>query len=118
MVIRKQNITKPRRVKSIGPLTTLKRMVTILRELNMGHLKFHPISEPGKKMERTGVNEPDGARGVIRSVVVFHVQYIKEKTLGEDCKEANELWRERNPMLRIKYRCKLIVKPEELHFRS
>jgi len=40
--------------------------------------------------------------------------YIKEKTLGENCKEANELRRERNPMMRLKYRCKIIVKPVEL----
>jgi hypothetical protein len=44
--------------------------------------------------------------------------YIKEMALWENCKEANELWRERKPMMRIKYRCKIIVKPEELHFRS
>jgi hypothetical protein len=25
------------------------------------HLKFHLISEPGKKMERTGINEYDRA---------------------------------------------------------
>jgi hypothetical protein len=30
----------------------LQRMVTIPRKLNMNHLKFHLISEAGKKMER------------------------------------------------------------------
>jgi hypothetical protein len=59
--------------KILGPLTTLKRMETILRELNMDHLKFHIISEPGKKMEGNGVSEPNGAREDKISVVVFHV---------------------------------------------
>jgi len=35
-----------------GPLTALKRMVTVLRKLNMDHLKVHLTSESGKKMER------------------------------------------------------------------
>jgi hypothetical protein len=62
-------------------------MVTILRELNMDHLKYHQISEPGKKMEWNGVNKPDGGRGDERSVVVFHVHQRKDN--GENCKEAN-----------------------------
>jgi len=33
-------------------LTALKRMVTVLRKLNMDHLKIHLTSESGKKMER------------------------------------------------------------------
>jgi len=45
----------------------------ILKKLNTDHLKFHLISQPGKKMEGNGVNKPDGARGDERSVVVFHV---------------------------------------------
>jgi hypothetical protein len=36
--------------KSRGPLTALKRMVTILRKLNMDHLKSLVTSELGKKM--------------------------------------------------------------------
>jgi len=48
--------------------------------------------------------------------VLFCFLYINKKTLGENCKEENELWRERNPMMRIKYGCKIIVKPVELHF--
>jgi hypothetical protein len=53
-------------------------MITILRELNMDHLKFHLISEPGKKMEGNGVSEPHGARGDERSVVVFLVCQRKD----------------------------------------
>jgi len=40
--------------KSRYPLTELERMVTIPRK---HHLKLHLISEPGKKMERNGINE-------------------------------------------------------------
>jgi hypothetical protein len=36
---------------SKGRLAALNRMVTITGELNMDHLKFHLISELGKKME-------------------------------------------------------------------
>jgi len=35
-------------------------MVTIPRKLFVNHLKFHLISEPGKKMERNGINKSDG----------------------------------------------------------
>jgi hypothetical protein len=41
--------------KSIGPLMTLRRMVTILRKLNMDHLKFRLISELGQNMEGNGM---------------------------------------------------------------
>jgi len=50
--------------------------------------------------------EPKGDEG---SVVVFHV--IKEKTLGENLKEAYELWRESSSG-KNKHRHKIIVKPE------
>jgi hypothetical protein len=39
--------------KNRGPVTALKRMVTIPRKLNVHHLKVRLTSEPGKKMERT-----------------------------------------------------------------
>jgi hypothetical protein len=37
-------------------------MVTILRKVNMDHLKLHLILELGKKMERNGINESNGAK--------------------------------------------------------
>ena len=51
-MVRKKDNTQPGRRKSRGPLTVLKRMVTILRRLNMDHLKVHLALEMGKKMER------------------------------------------------------------------
>jgi len=61
MVVRK-NSTKPgRRKEQISSITALKRMVTIPRKLFVDHLKFHLILDPGKKMERNGINECDGA---------------------------------------------------------
>jgi len=50
--------------------------------------------------------EPRGDEG---SVVVFHVQYIKEKTLGENYKEAYKLWRERTPMTRMNIDAKALL---------
>ena len=41
--------------------------------------------------------------------VLWCFMYIKEKTLGENCKEAYELWRERNPMMRINIGEKLLL---------
>ena len=35
--------------------------------------------------------------------------YIKERTLGENCKEAYELWRERNPVMRQNIDTKLLL---------
>ena len=43
--------------------------------------------------------------------------YIKEKTLGENYKEAYKLWRE-EPYDENEYRCNSIVKAEELHLKS
>ena len=80
MVIRKQDKTqlgRKKERKSRGPLTALKRMVTILRKLNMDHLKVHLTSESVMKMERKwnkieqmNPMEPRGDEG---SVVVLHV---------------------------------------------
>ena len=51
--------------------------------------------------------------------VVWCFTYIKEMTLRQNYKEVYKLWRERNPLSRIsKSRCKGIVQPEELHFKS
>jgi len=53
MMIRKQIVIHNQEEgKSRGPLTTLKRMVTVKRKLNMDHLKVNLTSESGKKMER------------------------------------------------------------------
>jgi len=49
---------------SRGLLTALKGMVPIPRKLNMNHLKFHLISDSGKKMERNGIHVSDGARRI------------------------------------------------------
>ena len=62
MVIRKQIVQNKEEGKSRGPsVTSQNKMVTIPRKLNMDHLKFHLTPEPGKKMERNGINKPDGA---------------------------------------------------------
>jgi hypothetical protein len=52
MMIRKKIVQNQEEGKSRGPLTALKRMVTIPRKLNMDHLKVSLTSESGKKMER------------------------------------------------------------------
>jgi hypothetical protein len=84
-------------------------MLTILGELNIDHLKFHLISESGKKMEKEWNERIRRSQGEIRGVLWF-VTYIKEKTLGENYnKEAYELWRERNPMMRKNMGEKLLL---------
>ena len=99
IVIRKQNIQNLEEENSRGPLTALKRMVTIPGELNMDHLKFHIILESGKKMEK------DWNKRIRRSQVemkegLWSIMYIKVKTLRKNYKEAYELqkrgiyWRE------------------------
>ena len=40
---------------------------------------------------------------------MWFFMYIKEKTLGENYKEAYELWRERNPLTRRKIGAKLLL---------
>jgi len=53
MMIKKKDNTQPgRRKEQRSSEYQLKRMVTILRRLNMDHLKVHLTSEMGKKIER------------------------------------------------------------------
>jgi hypothetical protein len=52
MMVRKKIIQNQEEGESRGPLTALKRMVTIPRKLNMDHLEVHLTSGSGKKMER------------------------------------------------------------------
>jgi len=41
--------------------------------------------------------------------VLWCYMYIKEKTLGENYKEAYKLWRERNPMMRMNIDAKALL---------
>jgi hypothetical protein len=41
--------------------------------------------------------------------VLWRFMYIKEKTLGENHKEAYKLWRERNPMMRMNIDAKALL---------
>jgi len=61
MVIKKKKVQNQEEGKSRYPLTEMERMVTIPRK---HHLRFHLISEPGKKMERNGINESNGAKRI------------------------------------------------------
>ena len=94
--------------KSRGPVAALNGMVTIRGELNMDHLKLHLISESGKKMEKERNNRIRSSQEEMKEVMWFFM-YIKEKTLGENYKEAYELWRERNPLTRRKIGAKLLL---------
>jgi len=60
MMIRKQNCnTQTVRRKEHRSSEALKGMVTGTRKLNTDHLKFHLITETGKKMESNSTNESD-----------------------------------------------------------
>ena len=48
--------------------------------------------------------------------VLWCYMYIKEKTLGENYKEAYKLWRG-EPSDENEYRCKSFVQPEKLHLK-
>jgi hypothetical protein len=63
MMIRKQNSTTvPGRKKKQRFSKSAEENGYHTRKLNMDHLKFHLISESGKKMERNGINKSDGAK--------------------------------------------------------
>ena len=62
-------------------------MVTIPGEPNMDHLKFHLISESGKKMEKEWSNLFRSSQEEMKGVLWLFM-YIKEKTLGENYKEG------------------------------
>jgi len=68
--------------------------------------------EHGKKLNK----RPRWSREEIKEVL-WCFTYIKEKTLGENYKEVYKLWGE-EPSDENVYRCKSIVKPEELHLKS
>jgi len=44
--------------------------------------------------------------------------YIKEKTLGENYKEAYKLWRDRNPMARMNIDAKALFNQKKKHLES
>jgi hypothetical protein len=54
------NYNKQEEIKDRGPLGTLKRFVTIPRQLKMDHLISHLMLQPSKKMERNWINESNG----------------------------------------------------------
>ena len=101
-MIRKKIVQNQEEGKNRGPLTVLKRMVTIPRKLNMNHFKVHLTSESGKyKRIRWSQEEKKG--------VLWCFTYIKEKTLGENYKEAYKLWRERNTITRMNIDAKALL---------
>jgi len=78
MVIRKQNSTKPRRRKEHRSFNNAEENSNHTEGNQRGPPQIPPNVEPGKKMEENGVNEPNGARGDERSIVVFHVHQRKD----------------------------------------
>jgi len=62
MVTRKQNSTKPRRRREQTSSNSTDENVNHTEETQHGPSQFHLISKPGKKMERNGINESDGAK--------------------------------------------------------
>jgi len=62
MVIRKQNTSKPGIWREQSSSNSTEENGDHKRKLNMDHLILHLISESGKKTERNGINESDGAK--------------------------------------------------------
>jgi hypothetical protein len=62
MMIRNQNSTKRGRRIEQKSCKNTEENGDHKRKLNMDHLILHLISESGKKMERNGINESDGAK--------------------------------------------------------
>lgn len=50
--------------------------------------------------------------------VLWCFMYIKEKTLGENYKEAYKLWRERNPTTRMNMDPKALLNQKNYIFKS
>ena len=74
MMVRKKKILRSQEEgKSRGPLTALKRMVTIPRRLNMDHLKVYLASGQARKWKEIEQMNPMEPRGDERSVMVIHV---------------------------------------------
>ena len=118
MVIRKQENTKSGRRKEQRSSDSIEENGNHTEETQLG-----PPQNPSnirveqenlqKQNKRTRWSQEE------MKEVVWCFMYIKEKTLGENYKEAYTLWREREePSDKNEYGCKWIVKPEELHFKS
>jgi hypothetical protein len=67
------------------------------------------MSELGKKMENEWNNRIRSSQEEMKGVL-WCFMYIKENILGDNYKEAYELWRERNPMTRRNIGEKLLLK--------
>jgi hypothetical protein len=100
MMIRKKHSTKPGRRKEQRSCNS--------PEENSNHTEetqHEPFQIPS--IIRVGQENGNKWNTHIRSnqeelkEVMWCFMYIKEKTLGENYKEVFELWRERNPMMRI-----------------
>ena len=72
------NYNKEEEIKDRGPLTTLKRFVTIPRQLEMDHLISHLMLQPSKKMGRNRINESNGDNS--RRSKCYGVLFTENKT--------------------------------------
>ena len=100
MVIRKQNSTKPGRRKEQRSSNSPEENSKHTEETQHGPLQI-PCNigfgqENGMKWNTHICWNQEELKEVLWSLM-----YIKEKTLGENYKEAFELWRERNQVMRI-----------------
>jgi hypothetical protein len=62
MVTRKQNSTKPGRRREQRSSNSTEESGDHTEDTQHGPSQFQLISKPGKKMERNGINESDGAK--------------------------------------------------------
>ena len=94
----------------------MNRMVTIPRKLFVDHLKSHLISDTGKKMGRNGINESNGATK--RGRKYCGVSYTSKKRHWGKITWKRVNYGQRQESNDDKHRCKIIVKPENLHFKN
>jgi len=80
MVIRKQNGAKTGRRKQQISSNNKEENGNHTKETQHGQFQIPPVSEPGKKVERNGINDLIEPRRDEISVVVFNLQTRKDIT--------------------------------------
>jgi hypothetical protein len=117
MIIRKKDNTQPGRRKEQRSSDSTKENGNHTEETQNGPsqspLNIGDGQENGKKL-----NKPIQWSQEEMKEVLWCFTYIKEKTLGENCKEAYKLWRDRKPMTSLNIDAKPLLNQKNYILRA
>jgi len=108
MMIRKQDNTQPEKRKEQRSFDSTEENGNHTEETQHGPLQSPPNIGVGQENGK-GLNKQIRWIQEEMNEALWCLTYIKEKTLGENYKEAYKLWRERNPVTRMNIDAKALL---------